>query len=72
MQFGASSNRYTSKYRTIDDLNEICEILQESQKEYVRQKNAGKFGRTFGEVEKYNKDILKRTTNPSYKGFTLD
>ena len=54
-RFGANSPRYTEKYKTIDDLNEICEILQSSQQEYIVQKRNGRLGRTDREVEEYNR-----------------
>ena len=50
----ASKEMYTQRLKTIDDLNEMCEILELSRQEFLKQQRNGKFGVTDEQILQYN------------------
>lgn len=56
----------------IDDLNEICDVLDHSQKEYINQRYRDGQALSEDEADKKNQEILKKTLAINYRGYTID
>ena len=71
-QHNRQSPSYTDYLKTIDDLNEICEIINLSKDEYKEQRLRNPNRRNDAEEADRNKKILEKTQRLDYVCYTLD
>lgn len=68
--YGRNSPLYTERRKSIDDLNEICEVLHKSRKEFARRKI--NLADNDEETKLMNDRIMKKISSSNYVSYSID